>query len=149
MAGVETDQGGSGGELGEHVGHRIASARCTLPRLMRARILIVDDEEAIRSLAERALTAAGFEVICATSAAAALGLLQANEIDIVVTDVVMPEMDGFTLGAQIAVYRPHTRVVYMSGRLPAHENTAGNVLEKPFTPSELVHAVESVLAPPD
>ena len=116
---------------------------------MRARILIVDDEEAIRSVAERALTAAGFEVVCATSGAAALGLLQAQEIDIVVTDVVMPEMDGFTLGAQIAVYRPHTRVVYMSGRLPAHENTAGNVLEKPFTPSELVHAVESVLAPPD
>ena len=101
---------------------------------MRARILIVDDEEAIRSLAERGLTAAGFEVICAGSAAAALELLQAKEIDIVVTDVVMPEMDGFTLGAQIAVYRPHTRVVYMSGRLPAHENTAGNVLEKPFTP---------------
>jgi chemotaxis response regulator CheB len=77
---------------------------------MRARILIVDDEEAIRSLAERVLTDAGFEVICATSAASALRLLQAKE--------------------------------------PAHENTAGNVLEKPFTPAELVHAVESVLAPP-
>jgi two-component system cell cycle sensor histidine kinase/response regulator CckA len=115
---------------------------------VRARILVVDDDESVRSVAERVLADAGFDVLCASSAGSALELLQAREIDIVVTDVVMPGMDGFTLGAQIAVFRPHTRVVYMSGRLPAHENTAGNVLEKPFTPAGLVHAVESVLAPP-
>ena len=115
---------------------------------MRARILIVDDDSAVRTVAERVLSDAGFEVIGTGSASSALEVLRATEIDIVVTDVVMPEMDGFTLGAQIAVLRPDTRVVYMSGRLPAHESTPGNVLEKPFTPAELVHAVESVLAPP-
>lgn len=111
-------------------------------------VLIVDDEPSVRAVAERALVDAGFEVTCTDSAAKALELLQAMEIDIVVTDVVMPGMDGFTLGAQIAVRRPHTRVVYMSGRLPAHESTPGNVLEKPFTPAGLVHAVQSVMAPP-
>ena len=112
---------------------------------MQARVLIVDDEPAVRSLAERVLAQAGFEVSSTGSAASALELLQVSEIDIVVTDVVMPEMDGFTLGAQLAILRPHTRVVYMSGRLPAHESTPGNVLEKPFTPAGLVHAVESVM----
>jgi len=112
---------------------------------MRARILIVDDDPGVRTVAEDVLTAAGFEVTGTDSAASALELLQTREIDIVVTDVVMPEFDGFTLGAHIAVLRPDTRVVYMSGRLPAHETTPGNVLEKPFTPAELVHAVESVL----
>ena len=115
---------------------------------MRARVLIVDDDAAVLSVAERALADAGFDVICAGSAASALELLRMSEIDIVVTDVVMPGMDGFTLGAQIAVIRPHTRVVYMSGRLPAHESTPGNVLEKPFTPAGLVHAVESVVTQP-
>lgn len=113
---------------------------------MRARVLIVDDETAVRSLAERVLAGAGFEVTSTGSAAAALELLARTEIDIVVTDVVMPGMDGFTLGAQIAILRPNTRVVYMSGRLPANERTPGNVLEKPFTAAGLVHAVESVIA---
>ena len=113
---------------------------------MRARVLIVDDETAVCSLAERVLAAAGFEVSSADSAVGALALLDVTEIDIVVTDVVMPGMDGFTLGAQLAVLRPHTRVVYMSGRLPANESTPGNVLEKPFTAAALVHAVESVIA---
>ena len=115
---------------------------------MRARILIVDDDPTIRTVAEDVLTGAGFEVIVTGSAASALELLRSQEIDIVVTDVLMPEMDGFTLGAQIAVLRPDTRVVYISGRLPVHESTPGNVLEKPFTPAELVHAVESVLSAP-
>jgi DNA-binding NtrC family response regulator len=115
---------------------------------MRARILIVDDDPTIRTVAEGVLTGAGFEVIVTGSAASALELLRAREIDIVVTDVLMPEMDGFTLGAQIAVLRPDTRVVYISGRLPVHASTPGNVLEKPFTPAELVHAVESVLSAP-
>jgi DNA-binding NtrC family response regulator len=115
---------------------------------MRARILIVDDDPGVRTVAEDVLVAAGFEVTGTGSAGSALELLRTREIDIVVTDVVMPEFDGFTLGAHIAVLRPETRVVYMSGRLPAQETTPGNVLEKPFTPAELVHAVESVLSPP-
>ena len=108
----------------------------------------MDDDPTVRAVAERALANAGFEVIGTGSAASALELLREQEIEIVVTDVVMPEMDGFTLGAQIAVLRPDTRVVYMSGRLAAHESTGGNVLEKPFTPPQLVHAVESVLVTP-
>jgi DNA-binding NtrC family response regulator len=115
---------------------------------VRARILIVDDDPNLRTVAADVLNAAGFEVTGTGSATSALELLRATEVDIVVTDVVMPEFDGFTLGAHIAVLRPDTRVVYMSGRLPAHETTPGNVLEKPFTPAELVHAVESVLTPP-
>ncbi len=115
-------------------------------RIVPARVLIVDDDPTICVVAERALAAAGFEVSSTNSAASALELLEGSEIDIVVTDVVMPGMDGFTLGAQIAVRRPNTRVVYMSGRLPANESAPGNVLEKPFTPAGLVHAVESVTA---
>ena len=133
-------------DLGEHRAHRSSPPPGVPgPRLMRARILIVDDDEA-SARSPSVLTAAGFEVIGADSAAAALGLLQAKRSTSSSPTSSCRRWTGSRLGAQIAVLALDTRVVYMSGRLPAHENTPGNVLEKPFTPSELVHAVESVLA---
>ena len=77
VSGVEADERGSR-DLHEHPPHRTGSDGCTVRRLMRARILIVDDDPGVRTVAEDVLTAAGFEVTGTGSAASALELLQSG-----------------------------------------------------------------------
>lgn len=102
-------------------------------------MLVVDDDEAICRLAAEILGEAGHQVHVAHDGPTALALLQANEIDIVLTDVVLGSVDGVELGESIAVLRPRTIVIFMSGygahaRGPARDDP---VLTKPFSPSQL------------
>jgi two-component system cell cycle sensor histidine kinase/response regulator CckA len=102
-----------------------------------ATILVVEDEEAVRSLTERILTGAGFSCIGASDGEEALELYRAHrdEIDVILTDVVMPGMSGLELAERIGDGPP---VVYMSGY--ADEHLPG-MLEKPFSADELVGAL--------
>jgi two-component system, cell cycle sensor histidine kinase and response regulator CckA len=121
----------------------------------RGRILLVEDEEALRALSARTLVARGFEVIEASSGVEALQALEdANgDIDLVVSDVVMPEMDGPTLLKELRKRKSQTRIVFVSGY--AEEAFAKNMpegeefafLAKPFSMKQLVEAVKSNMGP--
>lgn len=115
-------------------------------------VLLVEDDDAVRVMAARVLRQQGFAVLEASHGAAALAALKehAGRLDILVTDVVMPEMDGVELAQAVTRLRPETRVLYMSGYaqrdLSSGAATPGaTLLQKPFRIGELVGAIRKVL----
>lgn len=132
---------------------RVASSNVDRPATGRRTILVVEDEEAVRKLVTRMLVAAGYSVICAASGDEALSLCanQDGTIDLLVTDVVMPQMSGKELSDKVGSVRPGLRVLYMSGYTD-HALEIDGVLapgtlfiNKPFSSSELVRKVRDAL----
>jgi two-component system, cell cycle sensor histidine kinase and response regulator CckA len=109
-------------------------------------VLVVDDQDFVRDVIKIALEDAGYTVIDAGSPVEAIGLARdANAtIELLVTDVVMPEMDAFELADRITCEIPNVRVLYTSGYTDAAAE--GPFLQKPFTPAQLVEKVGAVLA---
>jgi PAS domain S-box-containing protein len=118
-------------------------------------VLIVEDEEALREVTRRLLTRQGYTVITAANGAEALDTASTykGEIDLLLTDVIMPQMLGKEAAEKIKHTRPHIRVLYMSGYaqpiLASQGRLDPNVtlLDKPFTERELLDKVYTVLTP--
>jgi len=115
-------------------------------------VLLVDDEEGVRKLVSAVLNNGGYTVIEAANGSAALSVYEKNshKIDLVLTDVVMPQMDGFELGQQLAGKNPDLQVLYMSGYRDKPINSPPGeppkaFLNKPFTPDILLARVREVL----
>ena len=116
------------------------------------RILLVEDEEAVRAFGARALTSRGYTVIQAASGLEALEVVEAEkgDIDLIVSDVVMPEMDGPTMFAELRKRGIKAKVIFVSGY--AEEAFSKNLpegdfafLPKPFSLKQLVEAVKANL----
>jgi CheY-like chemotaxis protein len=114
-------------------------------------VLLVEDEPAVRSLAARVLERSGYTVHAASDGEEAVDLLDRLEtVDVLVTDVVMPGMNGRELADRVRVRLPRLPVIYMSGYTAdeaIRENPAphGHFLEKPFTPDQLAREVRGAL----
>ena len=114
-----------------------------------ATVLVVDDDKSVLDFATQALGAAGYAVLGATTGRRALEIVNGgNRVDLVVSDVVMPEMRGPQLVREIRQVSPKTAVMLMSGYLadPAEMPAEVPFLAKPFSPRDLVAAVERTLA---
>jgi signal transduction histidine kinase/CheY-like chemotaxis protein len=114
-------------------------------------ILIVEDAEDVRILARRTLEERGYKVFVARNAAEALEIAGAGRIDLLLTDIVMPNTSGPELVAQYVAARPAPVVVYMSGyadeALDQFELDPATVfLRKPFTPGALARTIRRALA---
>ncbi|MGL4811345.1 MAG: response regulator, partial [Beijerinckiaceae bacterium] len=113
-------------------------------------ILLVEDEEAVRRFAERALTQRGYTVLVATNGAHGLEVAQshAGPIDLVLSDVVMPEMDGPSMARELRTLRPDARFIFMSGHAEdAFEksldpNQQFGFISKPFNLKDLAEIVK-------
>jgi two-component system response regulator FlrC len=115
-------------------------------------LLFVDDENLLHNLFERLFTRNGFRVTCCASALAAMDLMKETPFDLVVTDFMMPDMDGFALLGHIREHHPGTRVIMVT----AHANVqhavrmmqhgAIDYIPKPFTTAELLDRVNASLA---
>ena len=116
-------------------------------------VLLVEDEPMVRSVAERALTRHGYTVITADSGEDALEILGRNEpIDLLISDVVMPGMDGPTMVRKARQDRPDLKILFMSGYAEEQlrksidiENVA--FLPKPFSVTELAEAARRAVMP--
>jgi two-component system cell cycle sensor histidine kinase/response regulator CckA len=118
-----------------------------------ASILLVEDEEAVRAFAARALASRGYTVYEAGTGMEALEVMEetGGEVDLVVSDVVMPEMDGPSLLVELRKTRPDLKIIFVSGyaedafeeNLPANEKFF--FLPKPFTLKQLATTVKDVL----
>jgi len=113
-------------------------------------VLLVEDEDPVRDLVRRVLEDAGYDVLSAARPSEAQRLATDMHIDLLLTDVVMPEMSGYDLAARIRIGHPEARTLFISGY--AHralgdvpELPAGELLRKPFSPEELKRTVRAVL----
>ena len=115
-------------------------------------ILLVEDEAAVRTFSQRALANKGYDVLCAENGDMALGLFEQEgqkSIDLLITDVVMPGMDGPTLAQRIRQHNPNLKIIFMSGytedKLKDHMGKNIYFLPKPFTLKVLAAKVKDVL----
>jgi signal transduction histidine kinase len=117
-----------------------------------ARILVVDDEDVVRVIVSRTLELEGYTVLQADSGRAALACLAREApVDLVVSDVIMPEMAGHELAARLAAGHPGLPVIWMSGyprdALPTDAVDGGALfLQKPIPADLLAGSVREVLA---
>jgi len=118
------------------------------------RILVVDDELYVRDFANRALTYAGFEVRTAENGREALLVLRREPVDLVITDLVMPEFEGLELISELRRSYPALPVLAISGAAgglylkTARPLGAKAVLAKPFTVRQILEAVNQLLKSP-
>jgi two-component system, cell cycle sensor histidine kinase and response regulator CckA len=113
-----------------------------------ATVLVVDDEEMMRSLLCRTMESERYQVYAAGDGVEALALLDRGvPVDLVIADVSMPRMDGRQLVVELSSRHPHLPVVLISGvYLGGTPDLPGPVLPKPFTPMALASRVREVLA---
>jgi two-component system, cell cycle sensor histidine kinase and response regulator CckA len=124
------------------------------PRIGRGEaVLVIEDDEDMRALTVRILTQNGYSVVSADRGATAVTMLEdpANFFDLILTDVVMPEMSGREVAKQAATLRPELPVLFMSGYaedLVTDDNTKSkrfDVVEKPFTQAALLGSVAAAI----
>ena len=133
-----------------HAVHKLKS----LPGTRRMiRILLAEDEDAMRTYLARALENAGYSVTAVDRGTAAVPLLEAEHFDLLLSDIVMPEMDGIELAQRCAEISPSTKVMFITGfaavTLKANrEAPQARVLSKPFHLKDLVLEVERVFEDP-
>ena len=117
---------------------------------MSAKILIVDDEQFVRDLLEKVLRRRGHDVVVVGDADQALKALEAAEFDLLLTDVVMPGMDGFDLLRRVKSAYPQIKVIVLTGYARKQSISdfllygADEYLAKPFQVHELLAAVDRV-----
>lgn len=119
-----------------------------------ARILVAEDEEALRGLLHRALSQAGHDVVAAADGAEALDLLTRAEgaFDLLLADIKMPVMDGIALALAAARDYPEVTILLMTGYAEQRERAHGldtlihGVVAKPFTVTEIRFEVAAALA---
>jgi len=119
----------------------------------RGTVLLVEDEDAVRSFAARALGQRGYRVLEATTGTEALEVFNSHngDVDLVISDVVMPEMDGPTLMKHLRSERPDVKIIFISGyaedafRRNLSDKEDFMFLQKPFDLKELAAAVKAAL----
>jgi len=119
-------------------------------------ILLVDDEEIVRKFVLQVLQGNGYAVLEASSGAEALRIAQEHPgpINLLLTDIRMPKMNGGELAERLMPIRPGVKVLYISGYTDSATvnqmalQRGANFLQKPFTPDRLVTKVRKVLDSP-
>jgi signal transduction histidine kinase len=131
---------------------KVVAASAPLPERRsksRARILIVDDDEGVRNVAAAIVEELGFTVLTAPGASAALRLLAEQEVELVITDIVMPEMTGLELAREVHGQWPDLPVLFASGYADVAtfgaELSEATVLKKPFRIAEVAERIRDML----
>lgn len=116
------------------------------------KILLAEDEQAMREHLTRALQKSNYEVVAVDRGTAAIPFLKEQQFDLLLTDIVMPEMDGIELAQQCAAISPATQVMFITGfsgvTLRAGESVPkAKILSKPFHLKDLVLEVDRLFEP--
>jgi two-component system cell cycle response regulator CpdR len=121
-------------------------------RLPLKRILLAEDDESMRGFLERALTKAGYQVISFANGKEAHERLQEEPFTLLLTDIVMPQMDGIELARRAAELDPQIKIMFITGFAAVTLNTNSRppkdarVLSKPFHLKDLVREIDRLLA---
>src|SRR5699024_3184350 len=116
-----------------------------------AKLLVVDDEPNIRELLSTSLRFAGFEVVAAANGREALAAVEDDEPDLAVLDVMLPDMDGFTITRKLRAAGRHFPVLFLTARDDTSDKVTGltvggdDYVTKPFSLDEVVARIRAVL----
>jgi two-component system, cell cycle response regulator CpdR len=137
----------------------VMSARAATYRVRRAEntvsaILLAEDDESVRAFVTRALTHRGHEVTAVSDGDAAIEALKAQTYDLMLTDIVMPGLDGLALAETAAKINPRMTVLMMTGFAEARERADGarsqgpvtDIITKPFSLKQICSAVDAALS---
>jgi len=118
-------------------------------------VLIVDDDEILLNIVAEQIFSFGFQPILASDGEEALQLAsEQTQIDLLLTDIMMPEMNGIDLAKQFVTLYPETKVLFMSGHIcpsMAHygiQDSEHGFVQKPFTRRMLITKMRNVLEGP-
>ncbi len=117
-------------------------------------VLVVDDDQRILSLVKDYLTTRGFTVLTADNGSQALEVFQREAVDLVLTDLAMPGLNGLQVARRCRAGKPTVPVVMLTaydvlvGEDERTENGIAEVLSKPFNIDALVEVLTRLLAPP-
>ena len=114
------------------------------------KILIIDDHDNVRLLFREAFESAGYQVVEAADGRQGIDTYTAENPDIVLTDIEMPELDGHGVIREIRKINPDAKVIAVTGaglhHLPvAHDLGADRIFEKPLRPGDLIAAVKELI----
>jgi len=121
---------------------------------MSSTVLVADDDHAIRMVLDQALSRAGFDVHATDNGSTLWNWVEAGDGDLVITDVVMPDVDGLDLLPRIKRIRPDLKIIVMSAQstlmtaIKAAERGAFEYIPKPFDLDELLSVVDRALTSP-
>jgi DNA-binding NtrC family response regulator len=121
---------------------------------MAKTILVVDDERALATTLSAILNHAGYRAIAVYGAAEAIEVLLTTKVDLLISDVIMPDMNGFELAKYTRQNHPQTHILLISGNAATHEIVTEasteqyhfELLSKPVPPSQMLTLVECLLA---
>ena len=119
-----------------------------------ANVLVAEDNPAVREFVVRALTSVGHKVAAAIDGQQAMDMLVQEKYDVLVTDIVMPNVDGIALAMKATRLFPDLRIIMISGyaqeRMRAHnlEALVHQIIAKPFSLEEICEAVRKALSAP-
>lgn len=122
----------------------------TPPDTLCSHILVVDDDMRLRTLVQRYLIRESYWCSCAKDAVEAKKLLQMLRFDLIIMDIMMPEVDGLTLTSQIRQTK-EVPIIILSAKNEVEDKIKGlntgadDYLPKPFEPSELIARIEAIL----
>lgn len=122
------------------------------PQIAPSRILLAEDDDSMRGFLERALVRAGHQVMAFANGQDAYERLQAEPFTLLLTDIVMPRMDGIELARRATELHPDLKIMFITGfaAVTLNNDTAApkdaRVLSKPFHLKDLVREVERLLA---
>lgn len=113
------------------------------------RILLAEDDEAMRTYLARALEKAGYDIVAVSNGAQALPYLERGGFDLLLSDIVMPEIDGIELAQRCAKLSPMTKVMFITGFAAvtlraSREAPQAKVLSKPFHLRDIVMEVQRI-----
>ena len=134
-------------------GHQGDSSIASRDSSRRQRILVVDDEELIAHSLRDILSRAGFDTVCALSGTEAIELAEEICPDIVISDVIMPDLDGVQTAIQIRRACPEARILLFSGQAATSdifqraraEGHNFDLLPKPIHPARLIAALRKLM----
>jgi len=114
-------------------------------------ILIVDDEEALLELNSNILNAEGYKTITTGNGLQALKIIQKHKVDLLLSDIIMPEMDGYELAKEVHSKYPEVKIILVSGynelddRNDTIKSIVKNIIQKPYNPQVLLKQVRTLL----
>jgi YesN/AraC family two-component response regulator len=110
-------------------------------------VLLVDDDSLVRESITRIIKAKGFRVVAAASAIEAMRILAQEQVDVLFTDIVMPELDGLELAKRAKKLRPNLQIIFATGYFlrAAAASQLGSLLFKPMRAHDIEAALDEVL----